>query len=88
MADLLAKMLVNPPDLEEHKTYEDFKISVSAWEGITHVPQATQGAVLAYPLSDDSKFGADLRKRIYQEHAPGTLKGAIDRVKKVLEVLD
>ena len=39
-------------------------------------------------ISDDSKFGADLRKCIYQEHAPGTLKGAIDGVKKVIEVLD
>ena len=88
MADTLAKMLVNPPDLEEHKTYQDFKISVSAWEGITHVPVKNQGAVLAYQISDDSKFGSDLRKRIYQDHLPNTLQNQEDGVKKVLAVLD
>ena len=88
MASSLAEMLVNPPDLEEHKTYADFKTSVTAWKDITHVKPGQQGAVLAYLLSDDSKFGPDLRKRVYKECPPQTLKGAEDGVTKVLAVLD
>ena len=88
MANSLAEMLVNPPDLEEHKTYADFKTSVNAWKDITHVKPGQQGAVLAYLLSDNSKFGPDLRKRVYKECPSAQLKGAEDGVQKVLAVLD
>ena len=88
MAEAVIKMLVNPPDLEEHKSYADFKVSVEAWQGITSVPENQQGAVLAYNLSDESKFGTDLRKHVYQKHKPLTLKNNVDGVKQVLDVLD
>ena len=88
MSETVIKMLVNPPDLEEHKSYADFKVSVEAWQGITSVPEDQQGAVLAYNLSDESKFGPDLRKHVYHKHKPTTLKGNADGVNKVIAVLD
>ena len=88
MSETVIKMLVNPPDLEEHKSYADFKVSVEAWQGITSVPEDQQGAVLAYNLSDDSKFGPDLRKHVYSEHKPTTLKANANGVTQVLAVLD
>ncbi len=84
----IQKMLVNPPDLEECENYSEFKRRVNAWKTITHVPENQRGAVLAYNLSNKSKFGPDLQNHVYTEHNEETLGDDKEGVKKVLQILD
>ena len=63
MAMLLNKMFVNPPELEECRTYTEFKGKVKAWKGLTHVSEEQRGAVIAYNITNDSKFQrSDVKK--------------------------
>ena len=84
----ILKPLVNPPDLEECQTYAEFKRDIAAWSGMTHVEKKIQGGVIAYNLSNNSKFGHDLKDYVYAEHTPESLNTDEDGVKKVLKVLD
>ena len=84
----IQKMLVNPPDLEECENYAEFKRRVRAWKTITHVPENQRGAVLAYNLTNKSKFGPDLQNHVYTEHDEEALGNDTEGVTKVLNVLD
>ena len=81
-------MFVNPPELEECRSYSEFKAKVKAWKGLTHVSEEQHGAVIAYNITNESKFGQDLQEHIYDEIDAEKLnndKGGLD---KVLTVLD
>ena len=84
----ILKPIVNPPDLEECQTYAEFKRDIAAWSGMTHVEKKIQGGVIAYNLSNNSKFGHDLKDYVYSEHTPESLNDDEEGVKKVLKVLD
>ena len=81
-------MFVNPPELEECRSYSEFKGRVKAWKGLTHVKEEQQGAVIAYNITNDSKFGPDLQEHIYDELDQEKLNDMKDGVQKVLSVLD
>ena len=84
----ILKPIVNPPDLEECQSYTEFKRDVQAWSGMTHVEKKIQGGVIAYNLSNNSKFGHDLKDYVYAEHEPSTLNNDEAGLDKVLKVLD
>ena len=84
----ILKPIVNPPDLEECQTYAEFKRDISAWSGMTHVEKKIQGGVIAYNLSNNSKYGHDLKDYVYAEHTPESLNDDEEGVKKVIKVLD
>jgi hypothetical protein len=88
MAMLLNKMFVNPPELEECRTYSEFKGKVKAWKGLTHVSEKQRGAVIAYNISNDSKFGQDLQDHIYDELDQEKLNDMEDGLDKVIKILD
>ena len=85
---MLNKMFVNPPELEECKTYSEFKGKVKAWKGLTHVSEKQRGAVIAYNISNDSKFGQDLQDHIYDELDQEKLNDMEDGLDKVIKILD
>ena len=81
-------MFVNPPELEECRTYAEFKGKVKAWKGLTHVPDTQRGAVIAYNITNDSKFGADLQDHLYDELDQEKLNDDKEGLEKVLKILD
>lgn len=83
----ILKPIVNPPDLEECQTYAEFKRDIAAWSGMTHVEKKIQGGVIAYNLSNNSKFGHDLKDYVYSEHTPESLNDDEEGVKGRLQEL-
>lgn len=81
-------MFVNPPELEECRSYSEFKAKVKAWKGLTHVSEEQRGAVIAYNITNDSKFGVDLQDHIYSELDAEKLNSDKDGLEKVLKILD
>lgn len=83
----MAKYNVTPPDLNESKTYEAYKREVNAWDAVTDLGAAKRGNIVALSLPNKSKFGNDIRERVFESLSQDTLK-AENGLKKLLEFLD
>ena len=84
---MAAKFSVTPPGLNECKTYEAFKRKLSAWESITELPKTKRGNLVALSLPYQSKFGNNLRERLF-EHLNQEELNSEDGLDKVIEFLD
>ena len=62
----MAKLNITPPDLNECKTYEAYKRELSAWAAVTDLPATKQGNYIALSLPNKSKFGNDLKERVFE----------------------
>ena len=62
----MAKISVQPPDLNSCKTYEAYKRELSAWEAVTDLVPTKQGNYIALSLPNQSKFGNDLKERAFE----------------------
>lgn len=84
---MATKFGVTPPDLNECKTYEAYKRELKAWASVTDLAKAKQGNFVALSLPNKSKFGSDLRERVFESLSPEILS-AENGLEKVLEFLD
>ena len=78
---------VTPPDLNECKTYEAFKRELSAWASVTDLAKAKQGNFVALSLPNKSKFGNDIRERVFENLSPEDLS-AENGLGKIITFLD
>lgn len=81
------KIGVTPPDLNECKTYEIFKRELQAWKSVTELSLAKQGNFVALSLPNKSKFGNDLRERVFENISAEDLATTAG-LTKVIEFLD
>ena len=84
---MASKYGVTPPDLNECKTYEAYKRELSAWASVTELASKKQGNFVALSLPNKSKFGNDLRERVFENLSPEVLSEE-NGLQRVLEFLD
>ena len=82
-----AKYTIQPPDLNECKSYEAFKRKLKAWADVTDLTKKKQGNFIALSLPNKSKFGDDLRERAFEKLSLGELKED-NGLDKLIEFLD
>ena len=83
----MAKLNITPPDMNDCKNYEAYKRELSAWEAVTELAKTKQGNYIALTLPNKSKFGNDLRERVFESVSADDLKSE-GGLKKVLDFLD
>ena len=84
---MASKIGVTPPDLNECKTYEAYKREVNAWASVSDLAKAKRGNFIALSLPNKSKFGNDIRERVFENLTPDELSGDTG-LEKVIEFLD
>ena len=62
----MAKHNITPPDLNECKSYEAYKRELRAWSAVTDLAKSKQGNYIALSLPNKSKFGNDLREKVFE----------------------
>ena len=83
----MAKYNITPPDLNECKSYEAYKRELSAWAAVTELAKTKQGNYIALSLPNKSKFGNDIRERIFESLTEDQLKSEAG-LSEVLSFLD
>ena len=83
----MAKISVQPPDLNSCKTYEAYKRELSAWEAVTDLVPTKQGNYIALSLPNQSKFGNDLKEQAFENISSEDLKSE-SGLSKLLAFLD
>lgn len=83
----MAKLTLAPPDLNDCKNYEAFKRELAAWEAVTDLAKTKQGNYIALTLPNKSKFGNDLKERVFESVSAADLKSE-EGLQKVIEFLD
>lgn len=73
--------------MNDCKNYEAYKRELSAWEAVTELAKTKQGNYIALTLPNKSKFGNDLRERVFESVSADDLKSE-GGLKKVLDFLD
>ena len=84
---MASKFSVQPPNLNECKTYEAFKREVKAWADVTDLAKKKHGNFIALSLPNKSKFGNDLKERAFEKLSLNELKED-DGLEKLLSFLD
>ena len=64
---MASKFNIQPPSLNDCKTYEAFKREVKAWADVTDLAKKKQGNFIALSLPNKSKFGDDLKERAFEK---------------------
>ena len=64
---MATKFTIQPPDLNECKSYEAFKRELKAWADVTDLARKKQGNFIALSLPNKSKFGDDLKERVFEK---------------------
>ena len=82
-----SKIGVTPPDLNDCKTYEIYKRELQAWKSVTDLAAAKQGNIVVLSLPNKSKFGNDLRERVFDNISAAELAGDTG-LAKVIKFLD
>ena len=59
---MATKINIQPPDLNNCKSYEAFKREISAWADVTDLPKQKQGNFIVLSLPNKSKFGDDIKE--------------------------
>ena len=59
----MAKYNIQPPDLNDCKSYAAFKRELRAWSSVTDLPKSKQGNYVILSLPNKSEFGNDLREK-------------------------
>ena len=83
----MAKVNLQPPDLNQCKSYEAFKREVKAWAEVTDLPSVKQGNYVVLSLPNKSQFGDDLKERAFENISEDDLKSDTG-LKSVLDFLD
>ena len=81
------KIGVTPPDLNDCKSYESYKRELQAWKSVTELGATKQGNYVVLSLPNKSKFGNDLRERVF-ENISATDLASVTGLDKVIEFLD
>ena len=70
---MASKFTIQPPDLNECKSYEAFKREIVAWADVTDLAKKKQGNFIALSLPNKSKFGdGDGSKGTFNHYANHT----------------
>lgn len=83
----MAKLNIQPPELNECKTYEAYKRELKAWSNVTDLPKNKQGNYIVLSLPNKSKFGDDLKERAFENINEEQLNSE-EGLKSVIEFLD
>lgn len=78
---------VTPPVLNDCKTYEAFKRELAAWSAVTDLAKIKQGNFVALSLPNKSKFGNDIKERVFENLSTEDLS-AEDGLAKIIAFLD
>ena len=84
---MTSKFTIQPPDLNDCKSYEAFKREVKAWADVTDLAKKKQGNYIALSLPNKSKFGDDLKERVFEKLSLEELKEE-SGLDKVINFLD
>ena len=84
---MTSKFTIQPPDLNECKSYEAFKQELKAWSDVTDLVKKKQGNFIALHLPNKSKFGNDLKERVFEKLSLEELKEE-NGLDKVIAFLD
>ena len=84
---MASKFTIQPPDLNDCKSYEAFKREVKAWADVTDLAKKKQGNFIALSLPNKSKFGEDLKERAFEKLSLEELKED-DGLDKLISFLD
>ena len=82
-----SKIGVTPPDLNDCKTYENYKHELQAWKSVTDLAAAKQGNIVVLSLPNKSKFGNDLWEHVFDNISAAELAGDTG-LAKVIRFLD
>ena len=64
----MAHYKIQPPDLEECKSFDVYLTKLKVWEATTPAPEETRGAIIASSLPNNSKkFKKDLQDKFYEQ---------------------
>ena len=84
------KLALQPPELEEFDSFEEFNECIIMWSDNTDIPKSKQGPILALSLPNESKkFGDKIRKGLFAnpDTKPSKLTGNPNGVNLVLTYL-
>ena len=84
---MASKFSIQPPNLNECKTYEAFKRELKAWADVTDLAKRKQGNFIALSLPNNSKFGNDLKERAFEKLSIDELKEE-SGLDKLIDFLD
>jgi len=84
---MATKVNLQPPDLNECKSYEAYKRQLKAWADVTYLPKGKQGNYVVLALPNKSKFGDDLKERALETCSEEDLKSETG-LAKVIKFLD
>ena len=84
---MAAKFSIQPPIMDACKSYEAFKRELQAWSEVTDLGKKKQGNFIALSLPNNSKFGNDIRERVFEKLSMEDLKED-NGLDKVIEILD
>ena len=84
---MTTKYTIQPPDLNECKSYKAFKRELKAWADVTDLAKKKQGNFIALSLPNKSKFGDDLRERAFEKLSLDELRedAGLDKVISFLD---
>ena len=83
----MAKITILPPDLNNCKSYENFKLEVNGWSSLTDLAEEKQGLCVALHLPNESKFGKDLKDKVLENISLEELKSR-EGLTKLFQFLD
>jgi len=84
---MATKVNLQPPDLNECRSYESYKRQLKAWAYVTDLPKGKQGNYVVLALPNKSKFGDDLKERALETCSEEDLKSETG-LAKVIKFLD
>ena len=84
---MATKVNLQPPELNQCRSYEAYKREIRAWCDITDLPQNKQGNLIALSLPNKSQFGDDLKERAFESISEEDLKSEAG-VTAILTFLD
>ena len=85
---MATRLAVVAPNLNDCKTYENYKRELKAWANVTDIPKTKQGNVIALSLPNSSEmFGNDIKEKVLDNLTDEELSSA-EGLKKLIEYLD
>ena len=85
---MTSKLNLQPPDLNDCKSYEAFKREIRAWSSVTDIPRVKHGNLIVLSLPNKStRFGDDIKERVLETLTEEKLNSE-SGLPKVLEFLD
>ena len=83
----MSKLNLQPPDLNQCKSYEAYKRELEAWAEVTDLAKNKQGNYVVLSLPNKSQYGDDLKERAFENISADNLKSetGLEEVKKFLD---